>query len=150
MRVIFFGTLCTFSIAPLRILIEAGHDVGAVMIPSDQSISGHPIAPLSPPHQTPIPLIAAASEPSIVSLAWEQQLPVYQVSRLAAPETLETLATAASRCRLRGLLSQTPARRTAPRAALGLPERASVAAAAAIADRIRCSGCCATAIGILA
>ena len=75
MRVIFFRTLCTFSVAPLRILIEAGYDVAAVVIPTDRSISGQPIVPLSPTNQTPIPLIAAASEPSIVSLAWERQLP---------------------------------------------------------------------------
>ncbi len=36
MRVIFFGTLCTFSIAPLRILIEAGCDVAAVIVPTDR------------------------------------------------------------------------------------------------------------------
>ena len=92
MRVIFFGTLCTFSVAPLRIMIEAGCDVTAVIIPNDRSISGHPIVPLSPANQSPIPLIAAASEPSIISLAWERHLPIYQVSRLAAPETLETIA----------------------------------------------------------
>ena len=92
MRVIFFGTLCTFSVAPLRILLEAGCDVAAVIIPTDQSLSGHPIVPLSPANQSPIPLIDAASEPSIIALAWERQLPIYQVSRLAAPETLETIA----------------------------------------------------------
>ena len=44
MRVIFCGTLCTFSVAPLRILIEAGHEVTAVIIPTDRSISGQPIS----------------------------------------------------------------------------------------------------------
>jgi methionyl-tRNA formyltransferase len=92
MRVIFFGTLCTFSAAPLRILSEAGCEVGAVIIPTDRPISGQPIVPLSPANQVSIPLIAATSNPSIISLAWERQLPIYQVSRLAAPETLETLA----------------------------------------------------------
>jgi len=92
MRVIFFGTLCTFSIAPLRILIEAGCDVIAVIIPTDRSISGQPIVPLIPTSRSTIPLIEAATEPSLVSLAWERQLPIYQVSRLAAPKTLETIA----------------------------------------------------------
>ncbi len=92
MRVIFCGTLCTFSVAPLRILIEAGHEVTAVIIPTDRSISGQPIVPLNPANRSPIPLVDAASEPSIVSLAWERQLAIYQVSRLAAPETLETIA----------------------------------------------------------
>jgi methionyl-tRNA formyltransferase len=92
MRVIYFGTRCTFSVAPLRILLEANCDVAAVIIPTDQSLSGHPIVPLSPTNQTPIPLIAAASEPSLIALAWERQLPIYQVSRLAAPETLDTIS----------------------------------------------------------
>jgi methionyl-tRNA formyltransferase len=92
MRVIFFGTLCTFSIAPLRILIEAGCDVAAVIVPTDRSISGQPIVHLSPTRRSTIPLIETANEPSIVSLAWERQLPIYQVSRLAAPETLETIS----------------------------------------------------------
>src|SRR5512139_3152328 len=92
MRIIFFGTLCTFSVAPLRILIEAGYDIAAVIIPTDQSLSGQPIVPLSPANRTPIPLIEATSEASLVALAWERQLTIYQVNRLAAPETLETLA----------------------------------------------------------
>jgi methionyl-tRNA formyltransferase len=89
MRVIFCGTLCAFSTTPLRLLIEAGHDLCAIVIPSDQAIGGRPIAPLSPPQLTAIPLVESTSTPSIVSLAWERQIPVYQVSRLAAAETLE-------------------------------------------------------------
>jgi methionyl-tRNA formyltransferase len=92
MRVIFCGTLCTFSTAPLRLLIEAGHDLCAIVIPTDRSISGRPIAPLSPPRLTAIPLVESTSAPSIVSLAWEREIPVYQVNRLAAAETLDTLA----------------------------------------------------------
>jgi methionyl-tRNA formyltransferase len=91
MRVIFFGTLCIFSTAPLRLLIETGHAVGAVLLPSDQSISGRSITPLSPPHLSPIPLVDAMSVPSIVSLAWQHQIPVYQINRLAAPEVLAAL-----------------------------------------------------------
>jgi methionyl-tRNA formyltransferase len=40
MRVIFFGALCTFSTAPLQRLLEAGHDVCAVMFSSGRSIGG--------------------------------------------------------------------------------------------------------------
>jgi methionyl-tRNA formyltransferase len=90
MRVIFCGTLCAFSTAPLRLLLEAGHDLCAIVIPSDQALGNRPIAPLSPPQLTAIPLVESTSAPSIVSLAWERQIPVYQVNRLAAAETLET------------------------------------------------------------
>ena len=56
MRVIFCGTLGAFSTAPLRLLIEAGHDLCAVLIPAGQLIGGRPIAPLNPPQLTAIPL----------------------------------------------------------------------------------------------
>ena len=92
MRVIFCGTLCAFSTTPLRLLIEAGHDLCAIVIPSDQAINGRPIAPLSPPHLASIPLIDTTISPSIVSIAWEQHVPVYQVNRLAAAETRDTFA----------------------------------------------------------
>jgi methionyl-tRNA formyltransferase len=91
MRVIFFGTCCAFSTAPLRLLIEAGHNLGAIVIPSDRSIGGRPIAPLSPSHLDAIPLIDATTSSSIVSIAREQHVPVYQVTRLAATETRDTL-----------------------------------------------------------
>jgi methionyl-tRNA formyltransferase len=92
MRVLFFGTPCTFSVAPLRILIESGCEVGAVIIPADRAWDIPPIAPLHPPQQAPIPLVANDHEPSLISVAWEHQLPVYRVSRLAAPETIEQVA----------------------------------------------------------
>jgi methionyl-tRNA formyltransferase len=90
MRVIFFGTLCTFSTAPLRLLIEAGHDLGAVMISSGRSISGRPITPLSPPQLAPIPVVDMAAPPSIVAIAWQHQIPVYHINRLSAAETVDT------------------------------------------------------------
>ncbi len=91
MRVIFFGTLCTFSTTPLRLLIEAGHDLGAVVIPSDRSVRGRPIALLSPPQAASIPLVDAAVSPSIIPIAQEHRLPVYQINQLSAVETLDTL-----------------------------------------------------------
>ncbi len=92
MRVIFCGALCTFSTAPLQLLIEAGHDLCAVMISSGQSISGRPIALLSPPQLAPIPILDAAAPPSIISIAWQYRIPIYHVSRLSAAETLDTFA----------------------------------------------------------
>ena len=87
MRVLFCGTLGAFATAPLRLLIEAGHDLCAIVIPSDQALGGRPIVPLSPPHLAAIPLVESISAPSIVAIAWEQQIPVWQVNRLAAAET---------------------------------------------------------------
>ena len=92
MRVIFCGALCTFSTAPLRLLIEAGHDLCAVMISAEQSISGRPLTLLSPPQLAPIPLVDAAAPPSIVSIAWQHHIPIYHVNRLSAAETVDTFA----------------------------------------------------------
>ena len=97
MRVIFFGTYCTFSTAPLRTLIETGYEVGALVIPADRSSRGQPIAPLASPaspapRRVRLPLVAADEDLSVVSLAWMNDIPVYQVGRLAAPRTIETLA----------------------------------------------------------
>ncbi len=92
MRAIFFGTLCDFSATPLHLLIEAGHDLVAVVLASERSLSNRPIAPLIPPHFTPIPLVTTANSSSIVSIAWQHRIPVYQASRLAAPETLALLS----------------------------------------------------------
>jgi methionyl-tRNA formyltransferase len=92
MRVIFCGAVCTFSMAPLRLLIEAGHDLCAVMISAEQSISGRPLTLLSPPQLAPIPLVDAAAPPSIVSIAWQHHIPIYHVNRLSAAETVDTFA----------------------------------------------------------
>ncbi len=92
MRVIFFGTPCAFSTIPLRVLFEAGIEVRAVVLSARHSIGGQPIVSLSPPVPQPIPVIAVAEEPSIISLAWEQQIPTYQVVQFAAPATIDLLA----------------------------------------------------------
>jgi len=92
MRVIFFGALCAFSTAPLQLLLEAGHDLCAVMLSSGQSIGSRPITPLSPPQLTPIPIVDTAASPSIVSIAWRHQIPIYHINRLSAAETVDTLA----------------------------------------------------------
>lgn len=92
MRVIFFGTHCLFSCAPFRILAESGHTVCAVIVPADDLPDGQALAPLVAPSLEPIPLTPTDEEASLVSLAWMQHIPVWQVRQLAAPETLATLA----------------------------------------------------------
>ena len=104
MRVIFFGALCAFSTAPLQLLLEAGHDLCAVMISSGQSISGRPITLLSPPQLTPIPIVDTAASPSIVSIAWQHQIPIYHINRLVCRRDGGHIGAAAGRCRLRRLL----------------------------------------------
>ena len=41
---------------------------------------------------TPIPIVDMAASPSIVSIAWQHQIPIYHIDRLSAAETVDTLA----------------------------------------------------------
>ncbi|CAG0934459.1 methionyl-tRNA formyltransferase [Thermoflexales bacterium] len=91
MRVIFFGTLCAFSTSPLRLLIEAGHEIRAVVIPARRTSGDRPLVPHSPAPPASIPMADATTPLSIVSLAREHRLPVYQIQRLADAETLDAL-----------------------------------------------------------
>lgn len=93
MRITYWGTDCVFSAAPLRVLIEAGQTVCAVVVPVARSRMGAAITPLLLAASEPIPLSPAdQTEAEIVALAWEQHIPVYQVSRLTASEVAQALA----------------------------------------------------------
>ncbi|MFO7679537.1 MAG: formyltransferase family protein, partial [Chloroflexota bacterium] len=94
MNVLFFGMLGEFSRLVLQALLEAGFAAVGVVVPAENG--GVPIRELKP--------VTAASagsglafqlrpaQANIVHLAWQRGIPVYEVSRLAAPETRQTLA----------------------------------------------------------
>lgn len=81
------------SLPPLQTLIEAGIEVGAVVIPADRAATLPLPRRVKPPHSAPsdLPIIASYVSPSIVHLAWAQQIPVWQVGSLADPQTLALL-----------------------------------------------------------
>ncbi|MBA2287068.1 MAG: methionyl-tRNA formyltransferase [Ktedonobacteraceae bacterium] len=95
-RVLFLGMESNFSYPPLRALLEHGIEVAAVVMPASP-MPGHESRAIRPRERpqsrhTALPLLNAALHPSLSRLAWEQQIPLWEVQRLADPETLSVLA----------------------------------------------------------
>jgi methionyl-tRNA formyltransferase len=95
LRVLFFGMEGRFSHAPLAALLAAELEVCAVVVPRPAGVAGDgaPLRVLPPPRRRPreLRLATAASEPTMVGLAWAHGVPVLEVGRLAHPETLTAL-----------------------------------------------------------
>lgn len=95
-RVIFFGMQGVLSLPPLRRLLETGVEVNAVVIPADQTFAVLPAWPrlIQPPRPAPSDLLIINPQLNynIVHLAWEHNIPVWQVNSLSDPQTLALLA----------------------------------------------------------
>jgi len=92
LRVVYFGMIGAFSIAPLAALLDAGIEVGAVITPTRSGAAQAPIARVKPNlDRSPLPIVNPYLERNIVHLAWEHGIPVFEVSRLNHSETLSTL-----------------------------------------------------------
>ncbi len=99
LQVIFFGTSSAFSAPPLQALLEAGLAVRAVVMPALNTVyAGAPpiarraaIAPSRTPGRA-LPLLTPLAERSVASIAAERGIPLFEVARLADPETIATLA----------------------------------------------------------
>lgn len=94
MRIVFFGMQGVFSRAPLWHLLQANMDVVAVVVPAlIRGQGGVDLRPLTPPRtHIDIPLAAPSAEPTIIGLAWQRGIPVFEVSRLKSQATCEALA----------------------------------------------------------
>ncbi|GCF11482.1 methionyl-tRNA formyltransferase [Dictyobacter arantiisoli] len=97
-RVLFFGIECDFSLIALQSLLEQAIDVLAVvvsqagtMLPGIHIPSA--IVSITPPRQAGRILPMKKMAPtSIVQLAWEQRIPVWQVNKPGDAETLSILS----------------------------------------------------------
>lgn len=89
MRVLFFGLLGGFSLPPLQALLEAGITVVGVVVPTNNA--DEPLRELKPITAVSN-LLLTPKQTNIVHLAWSHHIPVYEVSRLSASETRQTLA----------------------------------------------------------
>jgi methionyl-tRNA formyltransferase len=105
------GALGRFSCAPLAALLAAGLPVCAVVVargrgprlPHTASPAERPGSPegsirrLAPAPAAPgaLPLLDAGGALTVLDLAWERDIPVFEVDRLTDPDCLETLAGAA-------------------------------------------------------
>lgn len=83
MRVLFFGMRGAFSVPPMRTLLAAGVDVCGVVLPARY---GPPLREVAP-----TPTIMLGRAPTIVDLAREREIPVWECADLQASETLRTL-----------------------------------------------------------
>ncbi len=95
-RVLFFGMQGTFSPPSLAALLKNGMDVCAIVLPAI------PLPGMRPPvirrrtqeqaRRTILPLIREGVPTDLVQIATSRQIPIWEVSRLAHAETVETLA----------------------------------------------------------
>ena len=102
-RVLFFGMHGNFSLPSLHALLESDIEVCAVVVPAThvdqfQSDSPDQVAlalyrreQVRPAHST-LPVLQSSHESSIVQLAWQRKIPLWEVHRLADPSTISILA----------------------------------------------------------
>jgi methionyl-tRNA formyltransferase len=95
-RILFFGMQGNFSHPPLRAVLESGIEVCAVVIPTERSLKGG--LPAIRRREQPqasramLPVLQSTIHTSILQLAWEREIPVWEVNRLSGPETVSVLA----------------------------------------------------------
>ena len=91
-RVLFLGMTNQTSATVLRALLDADVAVCGVLVAAD-SASGPPIARVAPaPARSPVPIANPFLERTIVQIAWERDLPVFELRQPRAPETLALVA----------------------------------------------------------
>lgn len=92
-RVAFFGMTGQFSVPPLERLLAAGVDVCAVVVPAAQPQAAAVPRQVEPPptSASDLPLVDAYIAPNIIHLAWQHNIPVWQVGSLANRPTLALL-----------------------------------------------------------
>jgi len=95
-RVLFFGMEGAFAFPSLATLLASGVEVCAVIVPASPRPDRHvvPIQRREAPRvlRSTLPLVNSSLHTSIVQLAWQKRLPVWEVSRLGHAETVAILA----------------------------------------------------------
>lgn len=90
MRVLFAGMPCATSSIVLHALLAAGAELCGVMLPAGRWARASAPAPIVQLHPPLLPL--ASATPTLAERAWARSLPVFELRRADAPETLATLA----------------------------------------------------------
>src|SRR6476469_8922152 len=92
LRVLFLGMANETSTTVLRTLLDAGVAVCGVLIAADRT-GGPSITPVVPmPARSPLLIANPFLERTIVQIAWEHDLPVFELRRPGAAETLALVA----------------------------------------------------------
>lgn len=97
-RVIFFGMECAFSSPVLQTLLTQNIDVRAIVIPATSGGDQAAICLKEPPQTArgtlkTLTVLNSPMSSSIVQMAWQRHIPVWEVSKLADHLTHETLQT---------------------------------------------------------
>jgi methionyl-tRNA formyltransferase len=91
LRTIFLGTAGATSAAMLEALLVAGADIRAVMIGA-RGGAGEAVAALTPPRAASlVPIANPFVERNAIHIAWERDLPVFELRRPGTPEALALL-----------------------------------------------------------
>lgn len=90
MRIVFLGMAGHFSYMILKELLEARVTLEAIVIPTEPAdkIAAPRLLPPAPPAPTDLPILNPYLQPTIIQLAWEQHIPLWQVASLAGPAPL--------------------------------------------------------------
>jgi methionyl-tRNA formyltransferase len=92
LRVLFLGMINHTSATVLRALLDAGVDVCGVLVAADRA-GGPPIARVAPAQaRSPLPIANPFLERTIAQIAWERDLPVFELRQPGASETLALVA----------------------------------------------------------
>ena len=97
-RILFLGMQGNFSYPPLLALLESGVEVCAIVIPAEKALQGDQDPPAIRRREQPLtsrsmlPVLQSTLHTSILQLAWERHIPVWEVLRLSDPETVKVLA----------------------------------------------------------
>lgn len=96
LSVIYFGTTSEFSRLPLEALLSAGIDVRAVVVPMARMAGSPPRLPIArvvaDRQHSPLPIANPYLARTIVQIAIEREIAVFEVGSLAADATLTELA----------------------------------------------------------
>src|SRR4051812_37137999 len=91
-RVLFLGMINDTSATVLRTLLDAGVDLCGVLIAADRA-SGPPIARVAPAQaRSPLPIANPFIQRTLAQIAWERDLPVFELRQPGAAETLALAA----------------------------------------------------------
>jgi methionyl-tRNA formyltransferase len=95
-HILYMGATDDFSLLPLEALLADGLSICAVVMPAsgDVPVLKEPIIQHSAPRPTRagLPILTPFMNRSIAQLAWQYDIPVMEVGRLASAPTLEALA----------------------------------------------------------
>ncbi len=94
MRVLYFGMFGELSLRPLAALIEAGATLCAVVVPASDPKGFETLRELEPPQPDAdaLPVLSKFVSPNIVTLAWDNHIPVFEVADIRrSPSSLAEL-----------------------------------------------------------